>query len=69
MGAILGIITTVAAEFVGGSTGLGNRLAYYATTLRTDIMFAIIILLAVVAIAFYTVIRLISIKVLRVYRR
>ena len=69
LGAILGIITTVAAEFVGGSTGLGNRLAYYATTLRTDIMFAIIILLAVVAIAFYTVIRLISIKVLRVYRR
>ncbi len=69
LGAILGIITTVAAEFVGGSTGLGNRLAYYATTLRTDIMFAIIILLAVMAISFYTAIRLISIKVLQIYRR
>jgi NitT/TauT family transport system permease protein len=67
--AILGIITTVAAEFVGGSTGLGNRLAYYATTLRTEIMFAIIALLGILAVTIYTIIRLLQIKTMKVFHR
>ncbi len=65
LGSILGLITAVAAEFVGGSVGLGNRLAYYATTLRTDIMFAIILLLAITAIGMYTTLRLVGLYLMK----
>lgn len=53
IGSIFALITTVAAEFVGGSTGLGNRLIYYASTVQTPLMFAIILTLAVVGIIIY----------------
>ncbi|SJN09369.1 Hydroxymethylpyrimidine ABC transporter, transmembrane component [Leucobacter sp. 7(1)] len=53
IGSIFALITTVAAEFVGGSTGLGNRLIYYASTVQTPLMFAIILSLAVIGIIIY----------------
>lgn len=51
--AIFALITTVSAEFVGGSVGLGNRLIFYASTVQTAMMFAIIATLAGIGIAMY----------------
>jgi NitT/TauT family transport system permease protein len=53
IGSIFGLITAVSAEFVGGSTGLGNRLIYYASTLNTPLLFAIIGTLAAVGVSLY----------------
>lgn len=53
IGSIFALITTVAAEFVGGSIGLGNRLIYYASTLQTPLMFAIILTIAAVGMSLY----------------
>ena len=53
IGSIFALITTVAAEFVGGSIGLGNRLIYYASTVQTPLMFAIIFSLAGIGILMY----------------
>lgn len=63
IGSIFALITTVAAEFVGGSIGLGNRLIYYASTLQTPLMFAIIITLAAIGMTLYLSIAAISRRV------
>lgn len=63
IGSIFALITTVAAEFVGGSTGLGNRLIYYASTVQTPLMFAIILSLAVIGIIVYVSVSALARKV------
>jgi NitT/TauT family transport system permease protein len=57
LGAVFAVITAVASEFVGGSKGLGNRLAYHAGLLQTDIVFAIILMLAVLSFALYKIVQ------------
>jgi NitT/TauT family transport system permease protein len=59
IGAIFGLITAVSAEFVGGSKGLGNRLIYFASTLETPLVFAIIFTLAAIGIVIYLSITLV----------
>ncbi len=53
VGSIFGLLTTVAAEMVGGAAGLGSRLTYYSSMVRMPEFFAIILLLAVIGISFY----------------
>lgn len=57
LGGVFAVITAVASEFVGGSKGLGNRLAYHAGLLQTDIVFAIILILAVLSFALYKIVQ------------
>lgn len=53
VGSIFGLLTTVAAEMVGGAAGLGARLTYYSSMVRMPQFFAIILLLATIGISFY----------------
>ncbi len=53
VGSIFGLLTTVAAEMVGGAEGLGSRLTYYSSMVRMPQFFAIILLLAAIGISFY----------------
>lgn len=53
IGSIVGLLTAVGAEMVGGDNGLGNRLMYFASLARMEQFFATIILVAVVGISLY----------------
>ena len=53
VGSIFGLLTTVGAEMVGGSEGLGNRLNYYSSMIRMPQFFAVIVLLAIIGISLY----------------
>jgi NitT/TauT family transport system permease protein len=53
VGSIFGLLTTVGAEMVGGSEGLGNRLTYYSSLIRMPQFFAIILILAIIGISIY----------------
>ena len=53
VGSIFGLLTTVAAEMVGGAAGLGSRLTYYSSMVRMPQFFAVIMLLAAIGISFY----------------
>ncbi|MCY4542714.1 MAG: ABC transporter permease [Rhodobacteraceae bacterium] len=53
VGSIFGLLTTVAAEMVGGADGLGSRLTYYSSMVRMPQFFAVILLLATIGISFY----------------
>ena len=56
VGAIFSIITAVGAEFVGGSTGLGNRILYFSQLIQTPKIYACILTLSVMGITFYLII-------------
>lgn len=53
VGSIFGLLTTIAAEMVGGAEGLGSRLTYYSSMVRMPQFFAVILLLAAMGISFY----------------
>ena len=53
VGSIFGLLTAVGAEMVGGSAGLGNRLAYYSSLIHMPQFFACIVILAVIGISIY----------------
>lgn len=53
VGSIFGLLTTVAAEMVGGAEGLGSRLTYYSSMVRMPQFFAIIVMLATIGISIY----------------
>ncbi len=53
VGSIFGLLTAVGAEMVGGSEGLGNRLAYYSSLIRMPQFFAVILVLALIGISIY----------------
>jgi NitT/TauT family transport system permease protein len=53
VGSIFGLLTAVGAEMVGGSAGLGNRLAYYSSLIHMPQFFACILILAVIGISIY----------------
>jgi NitT/TauT family transport system permease protein len=53
IGAIFGLLTAVGAEMVGGSSGLGNRLAYYSSLIQMPQFFACILVLAIIGISLY----------------
>ena len=54
VGAIFGMLTTVGAEFVGSSDGLGTRLAFFSSRIRMADFWAVIVILAVMGILIYT---------------
>jgi NitT/TauT family transport system permease protein len=53
IGSIFGLLTAVGAEMVGGSAGLGNRLAYYSSLIQMPQFFACILILATIGISLY----------------
>jgi NitT/TauT family transport system permease protein len=53
IGSIFGLLTAVGAEMVGGSSGLGNRLAYYSSLIQMPQFFACILILAIIGISIY----------------
>ena len=53
IGSIFGLLTAVGAEMVGGSSGLGNRLAYYSSLIQMPQFFACILVLATIGISLY----------------
>jgi NitT/TauT family transport system permease protein len=53
VGSIFGLLTAVGAEMVGGSAGLGNRLAYYSSLIHMPQFFACILILALIGISIY----------------
>jgi NitT/TauT family transport system permease protein len=53
VGSIFGLLTAVGAEMVGGSAGLGNRLAYYSSLIHMPQFFACIVILAAIGISIY----------------
>jgi len=53
VGSIFGLLTAVGAEMVGGSVGLGNRLAYYSSLIHMPQFFACILVLAIIGISIY----------------
>jgi NitT/TauT family transport system permease protein len=53
IGSIFGLLTAVGAEMVGGSSGLGNRLAYYSSLIQMPQFFACILILAAIGISLY----------------
>jgi NitT/TauT family transport system permease protein len=53
IGSIFGLLTAVGAEMVGGSAGLGNRLAYYSSLIQMPQFFACILILAAIGISLY----------------
>jgi NitT/TauT family transport system permease protein len=55
IGSIFGLLTAVGAEMVGGSSGLGNRLAYYSSLIQMPQFFACILVLATIGISLYVV--------------
>jgi NitT/TauT family transport system permease protein len=55
IGSIFGLLTAVGAEMVGGSAGLGNRLAYYSSLIQMPQFFACILILAAIGISIYVV--------------
>jgi NitT/TauT family transport system permease protein len=55
IGSIFGLLTAVGAEMVGGSAGLGNRLAYYSSLIQMPQFFACILILAAIGISLYVV--------------
>lgn len=57
LGIVFAAVTAVASEFVGGTAGLGNRLAYHAGLLQSEIVFAIILMLALVSFGLYRLVQ------------
>jgi len=62
VGAIFSIITAVGAEFVGGSTGLGNRILYFSQLIQTPKIYACIFTLSIMGITLYLIVYTITSK-------
>jgi NitT/TauT family transport system permease protein len=62
VGGIFSVITAVGAEFVGGATGLGNRIMYFSQLIQTPKIYACIFTLSLMGISIYLVIYGISLK-------
>lgn len=62
VGGIFSVITAVGAEFVGGSTGLGNRILYFSQLIQTPKIYACIFTLSLMGITIYMIIYKITSK-------
>jgi NitT/TauT family transport system permease protein len=55
VGSIFGLLTAVGAEMVGGKNGLGNQLSVYASLIRMEQFWAIIVILATMGVSIYVI--------------
>lgn len=55
VGSIFGLLTAVGAEMVGGKNGLGNQLQVYASLIRMEQFWAIILILASMGVSIYVI--------------
>ncbi len=62
VGVVFSVITAVGAEFVGGSTGLGNRIMYFSQLIQTPKIYACILTLSLMGISLYLIVYGISLK-------
>lgn len=65
LGGITSLITCIAAEFLGGSVGLGYLVVVYSSILNVKGLFAVIITIALLGIGFYELIVTIQYFVIR----
>lgn len=63
LGIIFATIATISCELNGFSEGLGSRVSVYSKFLQTDVVFAVIILIAVVGIVLFDMISFVEQKV------
>lgn len=62
VGSIFGLLTATAAEMVGGTNGLGNRITYYSSMIQMPQQFACILILSFIGISLYVLFYLIGKK-------
>jgi len=55
VGSIFGMLTTVGAEIVGGTGGLGSQLSTYSALIKMDFFWAVIVLLAFMGVLLYVI--------------
>ncbi len=63
LGGIFATTTTIAAELVSSSEGLGNRVVYYSRIVEPESAYSCIILIAVIGVCFYSLLSFIERKV------
>lgn len=63
LGSIFATTATISAELVSSSEGLGNRVIYYSKIVATESTFSCIFLIAVIGVAFFTILSAIERKV------
>lgn len=63
LGCIFATIATVSCEFTGFKGGLGTRVIYYSKYLQTDVVFAVILLIALIGIILFNVVNFIESRV------
>ncbi len=63
LGIIFATIATISCELTGFSEGLGSRVSVYSKFLQTDVVFAVIILIAVVGIVLFNIISFVEQKI------
>ena len=55
VGSIFGMLTTVGAEIVGGTGGLGSQLSTYSALIKMDYFWSVIVLLAFMGVMLYVI--------------
>jgi NitT/TauT family transport system permease protein len=55
VGSIFGMLTTVGAEIVGGTGGLGSQLSTYSALIKMDYFWAVIVILALMGVLLYVI--------------
>lgn len=60
---IFATIATISCEFTGFKGGLGTRVVYYAKFIQTDLVFAIIVVIALIGIALFNLVNFIESKI------
>ena len=63
MSSIFATIATISCEFTGFKGGLGTRVVYYAKFIQTDLVFAIVVVIALIGIALFNLVNFIESKV------
>jgi NitT/TauT family transport system permease protein len=65
LSSIFATIATISCEFTGFKGGLGTRVVYYAKFIQTDLVFAIIVVIAFIGLAMFSLVNFIESKVVR----
>lgn len=65
LSSIFATIATISCEFTGFKGGLGTRVVYYAKFIQTDLVFAIIVVIALIGIALFNLVNFIESKAVK----
>ena len=65
LGTIFSTIAAISTEFVGGKTGLGSRIVYYTSYIKTNLAFACILAVTLIGIVLYSIVSLLEEKLVK----